>query len=64
METPFIFLVSFLEWAILSLVQVYDEVRDFPLQNTFILLYPSMRVKFLSLYAFGIWGLLCSIFDI
>jgi hypothetical protein len=61
LETPFIFLVFFSEWAILSLVQVYDEFRDFPLQNTLFLLYPSVHVKSLSLYAFRIRGLLCSV---
>jgi hypothetical protein len=52
------------EWATLSLVKVYDEFRDFPLQKTFILLYPSVLVKFLSLYAFGIQGLCVLWFDI
>jgi hypothetical protein len=47
----------FSEWATLSLVNVHDEFRDFPLQKTFILLYPSEQEKLLSLYAFEIWEL-------
>ena len=54
----FCFSCFFSESATVSLVKVYDKFRDFPLQKTFILLYPSARVTFLSLYAFGIQELL------
>jgi hypothetical protein len=47
----------FSEWTTLSLVKVHDEFRDFPLQKTFILLYPSEQEKLLNLYAFRIWEL-------